>query len=345
MTGTWMQLMAQGWIMTDLTDKALMLGMVNFASGMPMLLLTLAGGSVADRYDKRKILLITQVAQIALAVLLGWLVYTHGIAIWHIIAVAVVLGISTSFEMPAASALVPELVSKPEIGAAVAVDRSVFHATRLIGPAVGGLAIGWWGVSSAFFLNALSFFALIAALLSIAPRQIGTPEEEAKRSGGIKDGFAYIFKDKFLLRLIGLMALTTVFIFPVIAVMLPLYARHALGLKAANMGLLMALSGVGPLTGSIGLLSIANDKRGTAMVAGVGGACAGLSGLAIAASLWFAASSLIVLGISISTLVGLSNIIIQERAPDHLRGRISAIAGMSFFGLMPDRGAGGHRTG
>src|SRR5213075_3579405 len=175
-TGTWMQVMAQGWVMSTLTNKAILLGMVNFAAGLPTLALTMIGGSAADRFDKRKILIATQIAQILLAIGLGWLVLTNRIHIWHILIFAALLGVSIAFEMPAISALVPELVRRDEIAAAVAMDRSVFHGSRLVGPSLAGLFVGWWGAASAFFANAVSFFALIAAplrlLLSRANRSL-----------------------------------------------------------------------------------------------------------------------------------------------------------------------------
>src|SRR5882724_11922997 len=170
MTGTWMQAMAQSWVMTTLTDRASMLGMVNFAAGLPMIALSMVGGSFADRYDKRNILLLTQIVQILLAALVGWLVATGRIQVWQILAVAVLLGVATSFEMPAAAALVPELVGKEEIATAIAIDRSVFHGTRLIGPALAGYVVGIWGPAWAFFANAFSFLALMAALFTIRPR-------------------------------------------------------------------------------------------------------------------------------------------------------------------------------
>src|SRR5437764_426385 len=175
-TGTWMQVMAQGYVMSTLTTKAVWLGMAQFAAGLPMLLLTMVGGSAADRYDKRAILLITQFVQIGLAVAIGWLVWTGQIAIWHILVFAAILGVSNSFEMPTLSAFVPELVKKEEIQNAVALDRSIFHGSRVVGPAIGGYLIGWYGTSSAFFANALSFIALIIAILSLPPRTRGTAE-------------------------------------------------------------------------------------------------------------------------------------------------------------------------
>jgi len=175
-TGTWMQVMAQGWVVSALTNKAIVLGMVNFAAGLPTLALTMIGGSAADRYDKRKILIATQVVQIALAIILGWLVMAGGIHIWHVVVLAALLGIAIAFEMPAISALVPELVRRDQIATAVAMDRSIFHGSRLVGPSLAGLFVGWWGAASAFFANAFSFLALIVALVSLPKRPIGTKE-------------------------------------------------------------------------------------------------------------------------------------------------------------------------
>src|SRR6476469_2826903 len=184
-TGTWMQVMAQGYVMSTLTNKALLLGMANLAAGLPMLLLTMIGGSAADRFDKRKILLATQYAQIALAISIGFLIMSGKIQIWHILGFAVLLGISNSFEMPTLNALVPELVTRDEIQSAIAVDRAVFHGSRVVGPSLAGIFISVWGAASAFFLNAISFVALIIALLTIPPRPRGTAEEEEKRASGI----------------------------------------------------------------------------------------------------------------------------------------------------------------
>src|SRR5919201_729624 len=155
-SGTWMQMMAQSWVMSALTNKAILLGLVNFAAGLPALVLAPMAGSLADRFDKRKILVATQIVQIIFAVSLGLLIFTGRVQVWHIIFFALLLGIAFSYEMPAISALVPELVKRDEIGAAVALDRSVFHGSRLIEPSLAGFLVGWWGAASAFFAHALS---------------------------------------------------------------------------------------------------------------------------------------------------------------------------------------------
>src|SRR6195256_2527584 len=221
-TGTWMQVMAQGWVMSTLTNKAIMLGLVNLAAGLPTLALTMIGGSAADRFDKRKILIATQIAQIAFALALGWLVFIGQIQIWYVIFFAALLGVSIAFEMPAISALVPELVKREQIASAVALDRSVFHGSRLIGPSLAGWMVTKWGAAAAVFANAVSFIALIIAIVSIPPRPAGTKEEEEQRRSGLLEGFRYIKSDRIMVLMIALIAMTTIFVFPVISVMLPL---------------------------------------------------------------------------------------------------------------------------
>ena len=335
-----MQVMAQGYVMSTLTNKALLLGMANLAAGLPMLLLTMVGGSAADRFDKRKILLATQYVQIALAICMGFLIMSGKIEIWHILAFAAVLGVSNSFEMPTLNALVPELVTRDEIQSAIAVDRAVFHGSRVVGPSLAGIFISAWGAASAFFLNAVSFVALIIALLTIPPRPRGTAEEESKRASGIKDGFRYVAKDKPSLAMIGLIAATTVFIFPIITVMMPLYVRLVLGLGADRLGFLMGASAVGSVIGAIFLISIPRHKRVPFMMANVVIIGCAIFGLSRAPSFYTATALLIFNSLGLAMNFGLANTIVQERAPDYLRGRVSAVFMLSFVGLMPIAGLG-----
>src|SRR5437773_8569735 len=337
-SGTWMQMMAQSWVMSGLTNKAILLGLVNFAAGIPALALAPTAGSLADRLDKRKILVATQIAQIIFAIALGFLVLSGRIQIWHIIFFALLLGIAFSYEMPAISALVPELVKRDEIAAAVALDRSVFHGSRLIGPSLAGFFVGWWGAASAFFTNALSFVALIAALISLPKRPMGTPEEEEQRRSGILDGFRYVGSNRTILSMIALIACTTIFVFPTISVMLPLYVRNILHLGAKNMGWLMAVSGTGAFSGSLGLLTIARDKRLRFMCGNVLAIALGMFFMSRSHSFLLTACSMGLLAIALSMNFGLANTIVQEHAPPELRGRVSAVFGLSFFGLMPIAG-------
>jgi MFS family permease len=334
-TGTWMQVMAQGWVMSSLTDRGFLLGLTAAAAGVPTILLAMKGGEAADRYDKRKILIWTQVVQIFLALILGFLVYTGRIQIWHVIILALCLGTCIAFEMPAINALVPEIVPKDQIATAIALDRSVFHGSRLVGPSVAGLFVGWWGAASAFFCNAVTFLALIIALASLPPRPIGTAEEEEQRKTGFKEGLVYVRNDRTILCMIALIALSTIFVFPFLSAMLPLYVRHILHLGPEPMGYLMAVSGSGSLLGALGLLSVPRHLRFRFMTGAVIIVGLALCSMSRADGFVLSAISMGVLAIGLSANFGLAATIVQERAPGPLRGRISAIFGLSFFGLTP----------
>ncbi len=338
-TGTWMQVMAQGYVVSTLTDKAIILGLINLFAGLPALALTMYGGSLADRHDKRKILIVTQVVQIGSALTLGWLVMTHVLQIWHVFILATVLGSCIAFEMPAISALVPELVEHIQIGAAVNMDRAVFHGSRFVGSSVAGLLVAAYGAASAFFANAFSFIALIIAVGSLPARKQGTVEEEEQRRSSMMDGLRYVKSDHVMVAMMALIALTTIFVFPVVSpVMLPLYVRNILHLGPRELGWLMAMSATGAFSGALGLLTVAPEKRFKLMMANAIGVASGLLCMSISTSFWVTAPAMTMLAVGLSMNFGLANTVVQERAPSALRGRISAVFGMSFFGLMPIAG-------
>jgi MFS family permease len=251
-----------------------------------------------------------------------------------------VLGISNSFEMPTLNALVPELVTRDEIQSAIAIDRAVFHGSRVIGPALAGIFISAWGAASAFFCNAVSFVAMIVALFTIPPRPRGTVEEESKRASGIKDGFRYVAQDKPSLAMIGLIAATTVFIFPIITVMMPLYVRLVLGLGADRFGYLMGASAVGSVIGAIFLITLPRQKRVPIMMVNVFVVTCAIFTLSRGPSFYVATAVMILNSLGLAMNFGLANTIVQERAPDYLRGRVSAVFMLSFVGLMPVAGLG-----
>ena len=339
-TGSWMQVMAQGWVMATLTSKAIWLGTANLAAGLPMLLLTMVGGAAADRFDKRKILLITQFAQIGIACGIGFLVLKGQIEIWQILAFAVLLGISNSFEMPTQSALVPELVGHSEIQNGISIDRSVFHGSRVLGPTIGGYLIKWLGTASAFFANALSFVALIIAIWSLPERRKGTAEEEEKRASGIKDGFRFVFNDTPSLAMVTVIATQSFCIFPIITVMMPLYVRLVLHRGADGLGSLMGASAIGSLVGSIFLIGLPRDKRVPLMMVNAVAVSMVIAGLSFGPSFYVVMALLIVNSLGLATNFGLCSTIVQERAPDYLRGRVSAVFMLSFVGMMPIAGLG-----
>lgn len=339
-TGSWMQVMAQGFVMSTLTNSALRLGIVNLCAGLPALMLTMIGGAAADRFDKRKILLTTQYIQIVLALGLGWLIYNHAIQIWHIYVFASLLGISNSFEMPTLSAFIPELVSRDEMKNAIALDRSVFHGSRVAGPSIGGIIISVFGTAWAFFLNALSFVAFILALMTVPPRRRGSAAEEEQRTSGIKEGFRYVLRDAPSLAMVLTIANQSLFIFPIITIMMPLYVRLQLHQGASQLGWLMGASAVGSFVGSLFLLGMPRDRRVPVMMGCIVAIVIAISGLALSPSFFVAMALLVLNSLGLAMNFGLASTIVQERAPDYLRGRVSAVFMLSFVGLMPIAGLG-----
>lgn len=333
--GYWMQAAAQSLVMTSLTTKALGLGWVNFCGSIPMLALTMYGGSVADRFDKRKIIIACQVIQIFLAAAIGWLVANGRIEIWHILTATALLGITGSFEMPATSALVPEMVAREEIAAAMAIDRSIFHGSRLIGFGLAGYVIGRFGNAAAFYINAATFVFSIAAIASISPRRRGSAEEEAQRTSGMKAGFDHVRRDKRTLAMLGLMASGSLFVFPFMAVMLPLFARRTLGLEEGVTSYLMAFSGIGSVAASFGVVAVPRSKRLFWLTVGTADIVLALTALGLSHGFAQAALALTALGMGTAFNFGVANTTVQERAPGPLRGRVSALATLSFIGVMP----------
>src|SRR5438132_286026 len=313
-TGSWMQVMAQGWVMATLTNKAIWLGMANLAAGLPMLLLTMVGGAAADRFDKRKILLTTQYVQIALAIGIGLLVMSGKIAIWQIFIFAAILGVSNSFEMPTLSALVPELVGREQIQPGISLDRTVFHGSRMVGFSLAGIFIKTWGIACAFFANAVSFIALIIAILSLPPRTKGTAKEEEQRASGIKEGFRYIAKDKPSLAMIMLIAIQSFCIFPIITVMMPLYGKLVLHLGPDRVSYLMGSSAVGSIVGSLFLISLPRGKRVPVMMVCATGITGAIIGLSRAPGFYLATALMIINSLCLAMNFALCSTIVQERA-------------------------------
>jgi MFS family permease len=194
------------------------------------------------------------------------------------------------------------------------------------------------GASSAYYVNAASFIALILALLTIPRRPVESAESEEKRRGSILAGLTYVRADDPIRAMVLLMAAMTLFISPFLMITMPFYTHFVLGLGPDGMGWLMAVSGVGSLSGSLGLLAIPRGHRAFAVKLGAAAGTIAIAGMALAPSPWWAAASIILLTCGLSTCYGIANIVIQERAPDELRGRISAVAGLSFFGLIPFSG-------
>jgi MFS family permease len=332
--GTWMQVFAQGWVVTGLTTSAFALGLVNFASSIPTLLLMPFGGVAADRQDRRKILIWTQWVMLFLAVAMGVLIATDRLQLWHLYVIALLLGVATAYDLPAYQSFYPQLVDREDMPQAISLSQAAFHGSRIIGPALAGVLVKLWGTAAAFFANAASFLAVIISLLFIRSR----PPAEAGAGSAwnmMSEGFRYVRERPCLQALLGITGITTFFVFPNMAVLTPYYAKHVLHVGADGLGTIMTMSGAGALLGAVLLLTVLPEQRVGRIALAMATVAAMLSVLAWSRHLWLSAAAVSLQSVAIATSLGLVSIIVQEMVPDELRGRVMSLYSLMFMGVMP----------
>ena len=336
MIGTWMQMVAQGLLVLKLWDSAFALGALNFANAIPSLLVMLFGGVLADRADKRLILLVTQAVMMLLALAVGILVLTDDVQYWMLIVATIALGIAFGYDMPAAQAFLPELVPPEKIGQVIALNSSTFHGSRMIGPAIASAAIGAFGLAAAYFLNAASFLAVILSLLIIRYRPMARHGGQAMSAiDGLKEGLRHARGRANLKAMLLLSTLNCAFVFPVIAVMTPFYVRNVLHEGAGVLGLMFTGGGLGSMLGAL-VLVWWNDKLRVERI--WLGAIIAPVGLVIQA--WTREPAVAILiqpfvSFAFSSQLGLIATMIQESTPGAFRGRVMSLYGITFNGAMP----------
>lgn len=336
LVGTWMQAMAQGWVVTSRTSSAAVLGALNMASTLPMLLLGLKAGELADRVDKRKLLMATQAVLGLLALGTSLLLFAGSLEVWHLFVLALLVGITMAFEMPVSQAFAPELVEPAHIPRAVGLMQSIFHGSRLVGPALAAVCIEAWGDGSAFLANALSFLAVIVSLLLIRPRT-GAPATPRRPpgGGGFREGIRFVSSSVQLRALWSLQVLMLLFVSPFIIVLMPFYVRHVLEADASAMGQLMSVGGAGSLAGSVLITVLAASRWRARLWAGIAGLSVTLAAMAWVHALPLAAALVAVNSFSISMLMGTIMQTAQQQVPGELRGRVMGLFGMTFTGVLP----------
>jgi MFS family permease len=334
--GTWMQHTAMSWLVYRLSGSALLLGLTGFAGQLPSFLLTPVAGVFADRMERRRLLLWTQVLAMFQASAMAALVLTGEVRVWHIIALSFVLGLVNAFDVPARHSFVVDMVdNRDDIGNAIALNASMFHGARLVGPAVAGLLIGSFGEGICFILNAVSFLAVIVALMSMRIRPM-----EKKPSGRpvlreLGDGLDYAFASvpiKNVLLLVGLVSLIGM---PYM-VLMPVFARDILGGGPQTLGFLMTSSGSGAFAGTLFLAS-RRDAAGLGKI--VHGAAVlfflGIVAFSLSKTLWFSMFCLFVVGFGIVVQVASGNTILQTIVDEDKRGRVMSLFNMAFMGMAP----------
>jgi MFS family permease len=335
LTGSWVQIVAQGWLALDLSNDPFIVGVVSAAGSFPVLLFSLYGGVIADRYDKRKLVMIGQGLLALEAALLWWFVFSDTITIPWLIALATFAGVVSAFEIPARQALLIELVEREDLMDAIALNTSAFNLARILGPSIAAAVIASAGLAWCFGLNALSFSAVLAGLfmLRLPPhvRPVGRPSPMA----GLREGIAYMFATSEIVVVMRMVSVFSIFGVPYLTLM-PVFAREALGLGASGYGVLMTVTGVGALSGALFLAAVGGRiQRGrlfaTASIAFP------LMVLALSATRQapVAAFVLLLCGLFMILQTALANGILQAIVRDDLRGRVMAAYVVVYVGFAP----------
>jgi MFS family permease len=346
--GTWMQTVAQSWLVYRLTGSGLLLGAVGFCSQIPVFLVAPIGGITADRMNRQRVVIATQTASMILAFVLAALTLTHVVQVWHIFILAALLGVVNAFDIPGRQSFLVDMVGKEDLMNAIALNSSMFNGARVIGPAVAGVLVARLGEGWCFFANGVSYIAVIVGLLLM---NVHSPSRasEASPFEHIKEGFRFVNETapiRALLLLLGVVSATGM---PYV-VLMPIFADRILhhggqglasligshDLGAVRLGILMGAAGVGALLGAL-TLAVRSGVKGLSKL--VTRCCAGF-GLSLmlfsfSKSFWLSVVLLLPVGYFIMLQMASSNTLIQVMVPDALRGRVMAVYSMMFMGLAP----------
>lgn len=335
LVGTWMQNIAQSWLVYRLTGSSVLLGAVGFASQIPVFVMAPLGGIAADRYSRQRVVIATQTASMLLAFALAGLTLTGRVQIWHVFVLAALLGVVNAFDIPARQAFLSEMVGRGDLINAIALNSSMFNGARIVGPAIAGILVASIGEGWCFFANAVSYLAVIAGLLLMRVKS-----REAMRGSGsalshVIEGFRFVVGNPpihVLMILLGVVSLTAM----PYAVLMPIFADQILHGGARGLGLLMGSSGVGALAGAL-LLATRKGVRGLGRLIAIATGGFAVSLLGFAWSRVFALSLLLLVpvGFFLMLQMGASNTLIQSMSPDRLRGRVMSVYSMMFMGMAP----------
>jgi MFS family permease len=335
MVGTWMQSMALSWLVYRMTGNTTLLGIVVLATQGPIVLLGSYTGVMADRVDARRMLVITQTVQMIQAFLLGWLTLTGTIQVWQILALAVLLGLINAFDLPARQVLVAQTVDREDLPNAIALNSSVFHGTRVLGPAVAGIMVAAVGEGWCFVVNGVSFLAVIAGLLMMRLQPWVTRSDHPPVFSHFLEGVRFVRGHREVRLLLLLLGIVCLMGMPY-TVLMPIFADGILHGGPRGMGLLMGASGTGAV---LGAAALAGRRRmsGLERIAALGAIGVGLSlaCFAYSHSFWLSAFLMIPVGMTMVGHMTANNTLVQMLIPDEMRGRVMAFHAMVFTAGMP----------
>ncbi|MEW6209170.1 MAG: MFS transporter [Acidobacteriota bacterium] len=333
-TGTWMQSIAQSWLVYRLTESAWLLGLVGFVGQAPVFFFTPLGGVLADRHRRQMIIILTQAASMFQALLLAWLTLTDSVTVAWVVALALVLGIITAFDMPARQSFMIEMVGKEDLMNAIALNSSMINGARIIGPATAGLVVASLGEGLCFLLNAVSYVFVIAGMFALRVES-GTEKSEGSALSHLKEGFDFIRSARPVRAVLWLVALVSLFGLPYI-VLMPVFARDVLGGGPRALGVMMSAAGAGALAGAL-TLAARRSSRGLGRVVAASVALFGVMVVlfSISRNLWLSALLLVPAAFAVMLQLSASNTLLQMMVPDNLRGRMMSFYSMSLIGVTP----------
>ncbi|HEY5239361.1 MAG TPA: MFS transporter [Rhizomicrobium sp.] len=331
--GTWMQSVAQGWLVYSMTHSPLLLGLTSFAGQVPVFFITAFGGTIADRVNKRQMLIVTQSLSMLQAAVLAGLTLAGVIHVWEIVALAASMGLINAFDVPTRQALTFEMVGREDLRNAIALNSVMFNLARIAGPTMAGLLIALAGEGICFALNALSYAAVLASLIMMRL----TPREKHPAKHPLRElatGAAYAWHTRQIRVALMLVAVSSCFGAAYIPLM-PAVARDVLHQGSRGLGLLMGSVGVGALIGAYALARI--HERHLTLTPILAAASFGVSLILFSHSHWLPLSMLLTLPCAFSLMLmgGSTNTILQTVSADHMRGRVLAFYTMAFIGMMP----------
>jgi len=334
--GTWMQSVAQAWLVLKLTNSSLMLGVVSFASYMPIVLVALFAGVVVDHVDRRRLILGAQMLLMLSAFALAALTFTGVVRVEYVIILAALNGLVSSFEMPGRQAFVVEMVGREDLPNAIAMNSMIFNGARMVGPAVAGLLIAVIGVTGCFFLNGLSFLAVIWSLL-----QMDIPRRERRQFGAemmrqVRLGLQYVWRHRPTFWLLVLVAINSGFAVQY-TVLIPLFARDLLHSGARGYGFLMAAQGLGAVMSAIVMNSRSSEPRALRqnLVFGLFCMTASIAAFGLSYWMWLSLLAQMFIGAGLMSHMVTTNTMLQLFVSDELRGRVMSIYTLSFIGTAP----------
>ena len=333
--GSWMQSVAQSWLVLQLTDSPFRLGLLGTLQWGPILLFSLVSGTVVDRRSQRRLLMATNMTFAGHALALALLIWTGHAAYWQLALLATVSGLANTIDQPARQTLVMALVGKEDVINAVALNSAAFNAARVVGPAVAGLLIGQVGVAPAFLLNSLFFLVVVTALWSLDEPAAPARRRNTTILEEIGEGLAYAVRTPRVRLILGLLFVVGVTVYNFV-VYVPLLARTVLGLGAQGFGFLMAALGVGAGMGALTIGARRAVTPSPAFLLAAGAlACGGLLGLGASRHLWLTVPLLAFTGFFGIVMVAACNTALQLEAPDELRGRVLSLYTWAFGGTFP----------